>query len=634
MLTSIRTVFAKGIARVILIGLVGLLIVSFGIFGIQDVFRGFRSTEVARIGDTKIPVEVFQRQYNLQLQNLSRQFGQPLTPDQARAFGLDKQVLGRMVTDAALDERTTRYGLQLSLEKVAAMVMEDPTFQAGTGRFNRDYFNAVIRQNGLTEAAFFDQQRKVYQRAQLAEAIGGDVAVSRILREALARYGTETRSIEYFVIGESALPSMPEPDAAKLAAFFEERKAQFGAPEYRKFSYMALAPETVVATTQVTDADARSEYDARLDTYTTPERREVQQIAFPNADEAKAAADRLASKAITFDALVAERKLQASDVSLGLVSKKEMLDPVIADAAFGLALNTPSGVVAGKLTTVILQVTKIEPQSVKAFDEVKDEIKRKLALDRAGRVILDLQGKIEDERAGGASLAEIAPKFGLTVTEVAAVDSTGLDESGASVSLPAAVDLVRGVFASDPGTETTVIDAREAGFIWYEVQGVTPARERTLDEARAAVTAAFVADEKARALRERADALVKELRTGKTLEDAAKSVGTEVKQAWDLRRGQAAQGLSGDAVAAIFTTAVNDFGSAVGASAGERVVFKLTGNAVPAFDPGAEAAKAAERQLASQMGQDVLNQYVLRSQDELGLTINQQLLNQAIGAQN
>ncbi|MFY8150761.1 MAG: hypothetical protein ACOVOI_01595, partial [Hyphomicrobiales bacterium] len=115
-----------------------------------------------------------------------------------------------------------------------AMVMQDPTFQAGTGRFNRDFFNAVIRQNGLTEAAFFDQQRKVYQRAQLAEAIGGDVAVSRILREALARYGTETRSIEYFVIGESALPSMPEPDAAKLAAFFEERKAQFGAPEHRR----------------------------------------------------------------------------------------------------------------------------------------------------------------------------------------------------------------------------------------------------------------------------------------------------------------------------------------------------------------------------------------------------------------
>jgi peptidyl-prolyl cis-trans isomerase D len=179
-----------------------------------------------------------------------------------------------------------------------------------------------------------------------------------------------------------------------------------------------------------------------------------------------------------------------------------------------------------------------------------------------------------------------------------------------------------------------VIDAREAGFIWYEVQGVTPARERTLDEARAAVTAAFVANEKANALREKADALVKELRAGKTLEDAAKSVGAEVKQAWDLRRGQAAQGVSSDAVAAIFSTAVNDFGSANSGTPGERVVFKLTGSSVPAFDPGADTAKAAERQLASQMGQDVLNQYVLRSQDELGLTINQQLLNQAIGAQN
>jgi peptidyl-prolyl cis-trans isomerase D len=634
MLTSIRTVFSKGFARVILIALVAMLIFSFAIWGIQDVFRGFRDTELARIGNTVIQVADFQRQYNQQLQAFSRQTGQPISPDQARLLGLPNNLLGRLTTNAVLDERAKGYGLGLPLEKVATMVMEDPTFQAGTGRFNRDYFNEVLRQNGMTEAMFFQQQRNAYIRAQIGEAIAGDATPPKILQEALNRFGAETRSIDYLIVADTSLPAAAAPTDAELSAFFESRKADFKAPEYRKFAYMALSPADIAKTLVVTDEDAKADYDARKDRYTTPEKREVQQIAFPSAEEAKAAADRLASNAITFDALVAERKLTAADVSLGSVTKAQMLDPAIAEEAFKLAVNTNSGAVAGKLTNVILRVTKIEPEVTRPFEELKDEIKQEIAQSRATKEILDIQGKIEDERAGGATLKEIAPKFKLAMVEVEAGDARGLDPAGAPVTLPSDGDLLRRVFTTDMGAETDVIDARDAGFIWYEVLGITPERERTLDEAKAAVTAAFVTDQKAKALRARTDDLVKQIKAGKTLEDVAKELGTEVKQAWNLKRNEPSQGLSDDAVSAVFATQKDGVSAAAGASGSERIVFKMTGSTVPDFDPKAETAVALQKQFAVQLGDDLLAQYVLRSQSDLGTTVNQQLLNQATGVAN
>ena len=634
MLTSIRTVFAKGIARWVLIALVAMLIFSFAIWGIQDVFRGFRDTELARVGNTVIQVSDFQRQYNQQLQAFSRQTGQPISPEQARLLGLPNNLLGRLTTNAVLDERAKGYGLSLPLEKVATMVMVDPTFQAGTGRFNRDYFNEVIRQNGMTESMFFQEQRNAYRRAQIGEAIAGEAAAPVILQEALSRYSTETRSIDYLIIADTALPAAPAPTDAELSTFFESRKADFKAPEYRKFSYMALSPAEIAKTIVVSDEDAKADYDARKDRYTTPERREVQQIAFPTAEEAKAAADRLASNAITFDALVAERKLTAADVSLGLITKAQMLDPAIAEEAFKLAANTNSGAVAGKLTNVILRVTKIEPEVTRPFEELKDQIKEAIAQGRAAKDILDIQGKIEDERAGGATLKEIAPKFKLTAVEIEGSDARGLDPTGAPVTVPSDGDLLQRVFSTDMGAETDVIDARDAGFIWYEVQGITPERDRTLDEAKAAVTAAFVIDQKAKALRARADELVKAIKDGKAFEDVAKELGTEVKQAWNLKRNEPSQGLSEDAVSAVFATQQNGVSAAAGASSGERIIFKMTGSTVPAYDPKATNAAALQRQLSVQLGDDLLAQYVLRSQSDLGTTVNQQLLNQAIGVAN
>src|SRR6202023_3410719 len=102
MLRGMRKASSNWLGKTIMAVVMGVLIISFGVWGIADIFRGFGQSKLATIGHTDISVEQFRQLYTDRLQQIGRQFGRPLTSDQARAFGLDRQVLQQMVAEAAL----------------------------------------------------------------------------------------------------------------------------------------------------------------------------------------------------------------------------------------------------------------------------------------------------------------------------------------------------------------------------------------------------------------------------------------------------------------------------------------------------------------------------------------------------
>src|SRR5262249_5835985 len=114
MLRGIRKASANWLGKAVMAVVMGLLIMSFAIWGIGDIFRGFGRSSLAKIGRTEIGVEQFRQLYNERLQQFSRQIGRPISPDQARALGFDQQMLGQLIAETALDERTRQLGLGLS----------------------------------------------------------------------------------------------------------------------------------------------------------------------------------------------------------------------------------------------------------------------------------------------------------------------------------------------------------------------------------------------------------------------------------------------------------------------------------------------------------------------------------------
>src|SRR5262249_26927214 len=133
MLRGLRQASSNWLGRIILAAVLLFLVISFGIWGIGDIFRGFGVSTVAKIGRTEISIEQFRQQYNERLQQLGQQLRRPITADQARALGLEQQILSQMIAGAALDERARQLGLGMSDADLVKRIMDDPAFRAPNG---------------------------------------------------------------------------------------------------------------------------------------------------------------------------------------------------------------------------------------------------------------------------------------------------------------------------------------------------------------------------------------------------------------------------------------------------------------------------------------------------------------------
>ncbi len=156
MMESMRNAAKSWVAKL----LIGLLAVSFGVWGIADVFRGYSSGALATVGKVEITAQEFSRAFNQYLQNFARQTGQPIDQEQAKKLGIDRAVLNNLIESAAIDNEALSMKLAVSDATLAREVMENPAFQDASGKFDPELFKRILTSNGLSEAAFFAEQRR------------------------------------------------------------------------------------------------------------------------------------------------------------------------------------------------------------------------------------------------------------------------------------------------------------------------------------------------------------------------------------------------------------------------------------------------------------------------------------------
>lgn len=609
----------------------GLLVLSFAVWGIGDIFKGFGRSTFAKIGDTEIGIEQFRQLYRDRLQLFSRQIGRNITLEQARAAGIDQQLVRSIVSEFVLDERVRKLRLAVSDDEIRRRIISDPRFQGINGQFDRERFLATLRQVSTTEQRFvFDQRREILRRQLGGTFVGGPV-VPNVLVEATNRFNNEERSIDYVLLNRALAGDVEEPTPEALAAYFQDRKMLFRFPEFRKIVVMALLPSDQARWLEISDEDLKKVFEERRNRFTIPERRQVQQMVFPNADDARAASERIA-KGEAFDAIAKERNLSDTDIDIGTVTKASMIDQAVADATFKLAVDEVSAPVQGRFGTVLVRVLKIEPEKVSAFEDVATQLRNEISLERARSQIADLYAKIEDERSIGKSLAETAETVKIAARTIE-VDRFGRDASGTPVTgLPDPQRVLGLAFAAEPGVENDPFQS-EGGYVWYEVLGITPSRERTLDEVKEQVQQRWREDEISNRLKARATQIIDKVKSGTSLADAAEAEGLKVENKSGIKRAGPASPLSPAAVDVLFHTAKDAIATSQAEQPAEQVVFRVTDIVIPSIDLASDEAKQLRDTMAGAITEDLFGEFINHAQQEVGVTINQTALRQILTGQ-
>ncbi|MCZ4092888.1 peptidylprolyl isomerase [Sinorhizobium psoraleae] len=627
MLESLRKASQTWIVK----GLMAVLVLSFMVWGGQTLMVASVPNAVVTVGDVKVSPSDFRLAYERQLSLLSRQLGTPLTRQQARAFGIEAQVYSQLVAGAALDQLAQDMNLGLSEDRLAKLIGEDPAFHSVNGQFDRLTFSSVLRNAGLTEQDYINNRSQVAVRSQIVDALSDGYTAPKVLTDAVGKYRHEKRSIDYLMLSNANIDAVKAPADDVLAPWFESHKANYRAPEYRKFSYIKLEPEDLIATETVSDEELRADYEKRKESFRSAATRTVEQLAFPSREAADAAAAKL-STGTSFDDLVKAEGKSAADVLLGEFTKDRMPDAKIAEAAFAVpAEGGVTPVVEGAFGPVILRVTNIKPETTRSFDEVKEELRKEIALSAAREEVVSLHDRIEDERAAGATVKQVADQMKLKLVTINAIDATGKDQNGDEVpGIPEARTLLQEVFKAEVGLDTLSVNIGRDGSAWFDLEEVIPARDRTLDEVRDEVAADWTAEQQRMALATKAAELKQRIEKGAKLADIATELGLVVETKAGLTRSTEDAALSPAAVAAAFGGPNGHVANAPGIDGEGQILIQVT--AVDDSAP-ANALENDDRQIeavARASGDDILDQMVSTLQAVYGVAINQTLAETAL----
>ena len=321
----------------------GLIIVSFVIWGVGDMLRGFTASSVASVGGQKISEQEYRIAYDRTIQQYQRRLRRPFTNEEARQIGLDRSVLQRLLSEAAVDVESGKLGLNISDDALRQIITTNPDFRDKSGAFDPARFAGALRDMDMTERGFVSELRKQALRQFIVAALTAGIAAPKAEVTAEADYQGQSRSVDYFLLPAAAAGEIAAPSEEALKTFFNDRKSSYRAPEYRAMDILALEPKTIANPAEVSDADAEAAYakiagkDPR---FGAPEKRDLQQILFPNDADASAAEAKLKA-GTSFDDLIKERGLKPEDTDLGETTKDAMLDKAEADAVFALP---PGGV--------------------------------------------------------------------------------------------------------------------------------------------------------------------------------------------------------------------------------------------------------------------------------------------------
>ncbi len=597
MIEFLRRAIRSWVAKALL----GLLVLSFAVWGIEGVGSGF-STRVATVGDQVVEAEVFASVLSRERQR----FG--LDNTQIRPMGLDRFVLARMVREAALDDAAARLGLSAPDEAVARQVRGEAAFQVA-GQFDATQYQNAVRRAFRSVGAYEETVRRsiasglISQSAAAASAPPGAAAAMVAFRE-------ERRLFDALTLDADALGiEVAEPDDAALEAFLSERGAQFQTPERRDVAWLRVDPARLAG--EIDEAELRQLYDDRRRDFVREERRAVDQIVYATLPEAQAARDRL-DAGEGFDALLAEKGLSRADAALGFVEQGELPD-ARGPAAFALSGPGVAGPAQTATGFALMSVTEIEPADVVPFEDVREGLAAELAARLGGPEADRVAETAEDLRAGGATLEEVAQELALPFGRVEGATATGPAPDGVPEDA-----FLEEAFAARQGAERDLIRLGDGGYLAVRVDAVTPAATPPLADIRPAVAAAWRADRRRAALAEAAEALAARLAAGETLAALAEEHGRPVEPVGPLRRRDPDPRLGEAARARLFAAEPGAVAATAGAQSATVAVLR---EVLP--PEGAEAVVGALAQaLAGSVAQDQLEYLGRALEAEAGVAIN------------
>ncbi|NQV47766.1 MAG: SurA N-terminal domain-containing protein [Rhodospirillaceae bacterium] len=621
MLGAIR----KRSAGIVVKTLLGMLILSFALWGVADVFSpGGGDNSVATVGDAKIGPEQLRREYQREIERLSNALGTPLNDEQARMFGIVDGVLNRIVDRSLYDLAASGLGILVTDNIVRDDIRHFPGFKNENGEFDRNRFQQLLFSNRLSETAYVDMMRGDVRRAQLLSIFDGG-EISTPMAETLYRHRNEKRIAESVSILMSSITDIPEPTEEDLAKYHKDNAGRYTAPEFRSLTAISLKAADLAKEIAVADEAVAAAYEDRLNEFSTPEMRTLEQIRLSDEEGAKKAHSLLGTGEKFAKVAKDLADMSDTDIELGQMSKAQM-PPELADVAFNLVEGGYTAPIKTVLGWHILRLVSIEPAKQKPLSDVREKIATEIATEQALDALYGLANKLEDELGSGSTLEDAARAFNLPLVMIADIGRDGSDRNGKLVENLPGSEFIGAAFNTPEGMESQLTEAGSDGYFIVRVDQVTAPQLTPLADVRNEVSEDWKKAKRAELAKQQADAMVEKINGGEDLFKLAADKGLKVTTTAPFLRSGSGD-LSTGLVDALFDI---QKGKSVTDISGEAYVVARVKEIVTVNAAADQAAVTkVGNELATSLRSDLMDQLARGLRTYYPVSIN----NQAVNAQ-
>jgi peptidyl-prolyl cis-trans isomerase D len=481
-----------------------LLVASFAIWGIGDIFRqGNVKDWVIKVGNVKLPPSLLKRQFENENASLRNILGPAFSKDKARQMDLVKRSIDQLALITSLNLETNRLGLIISDDRIVRMLSETPQLHNQDGSFNRTMFELFLRQQGINESGFIDLQKRIAARNALVRGMALGVYVPEMAINDLASAFAQKRVAELIRINAEQLQAATALSDEDVKKYYEENKDSYKAPETRNFSVLVLKPEADTKMV-VSEEDLKAAYEKQRDTLGQPETRTILQVVVDTEEKAKELSG--ASSASALRELAKEKGAEA--VSLPNMKKKDLPEG-LAEAAFERGTNQGGAPVKSALGWHVFLVEKITPGNTPTFEQAKAHLTDDLRKHKASDALVQTANKIDDMLASGKDIETVASSLSLEVDKYENRENNAADDKKLTP------EILKTAFDTAEGDSSALVESKEGGYYLAQVTKVNPPHVQAFEDVQAKVKQDALTAARAKAATTRAQDIADNLRKGK-----------------------------------------------------------------------------------------------------------------------
>jgi len=374
----------------------GVIILVFAVWGIGSYFEGVSEIIVATADKIEINQQTYQQAMSDRRRRLVQMMGRNVDAELFSSTAFKRQVVEELIDTTLQNETLHASGFRISDAQLAALIQNTAVFHTD-GQFDRDRYELLVQNAGMTIQGYESYQRQQGVVDQLVRGLGQSAIVSGNSIDKAWKLLDQRRIASYTTLEFDNFLDDIQVSEAAIEKEYQANLDGYFEPASIQVDYLKLSVEDLGAKLDVDEADILRMYEDNPDRYRQPGSRSVSHILLsvsPDAvdaqiDQVRRSASEIVARARGGESFASLAEVNSDDKGsakrggeLGVIRPGTMVKP-FEDAVFEMVEGEISEPVRTQYGFHVIRLDRITESTVQSLDQVRSEIKAEVRRLRA-----------------------------------------------------------------------------------------------------------------------------------------------------------------------------------------------------------------------------------------------------------